>query len=109
MVVNSEVNHKSKTLMEVITDLVLDFIFYYVTLWESTLYMLIFALLLNSSGNSIINWDFFTLHDNNPILSNIIRSKIKQAMKSLLFQVQYEPGETRWKTARLCMLMATFF
>ena len=42
MIVNSKIKQKSKTILGVIRNLVLDFILYFVTayiIWESTLYM----------------------------------------------------------------------
>ena len=39
MVANSEIKHESETLLEVIRGLVLDFVFYFVTVRQSTLYM----------------------------------------------------------------------
>ena len=37
MVVNSEMNQKCKIMLAVIRDLVLDFILYFMTVWESTI------------------------------------------------------------------------
>ena len=39
MVANSEMNYKFKTIMEVIKALVLDFVLYFVTEWQTILYM----------------------------------------------------------------------
>ena len=39
MVANPEMKHKSETMLEVIRGLVLDFNLYFVTLWQSTLYI----------------------------------------------------------------------
>ena len=39
MVANSDMKHKSETMLEVIRDPVLDFVLYYANVWQSTLYM----------------------------------------------------------------------
>ena len=39
MIANSEVKHRSKTMVDVIRGLVLDFVLYFATVWESNLYM----------------------------------------------------------------------
>ena len=39
MVVNSGMKNKSETMLEGIRVLVLDFVLYFVTVWQSTLYM----------------------------------------------------------------------
>ena len=39
MVANSEMKHESETMLEVIRGLVLDFVLYFVTVLQSTLYV----------------------------------------------------------------------
>ena len=39
MVANSEIKRKSETMREVIRGLVLDFVIYFVTAWQSILYI----------------------------------------------------------------------
>ena len=39
LVANLEMKHESETMLEVIRGLVLHFVFYFVTVWQSTLYI----------------------------------------------------------------------
>ena len=39
MIANSEVKHRSKTMVDVIRGLMIDFVLYFATVWESNLYM----------------------------------------------------------------------